>query len=150
MEEIQNRRQYFRHYFSIPLCTEMRIIKIGTKNVETKKTLICIKNISAGGLLFETNLNIPVRADVTFEFAMTVCHRKLILPGIFKRRHNLEQQQYQYGVEFLLSEQEKSNLVSMFNEMSVKLHKTGNAGCSLCSTDRKGCYKIKQKNHVKI
>ncbi|RAK19429.1 PilZ domain-containing protein [Anoxybacillus vitaminiphilus] len=150
MKEIQNRRQYFRHDFSIPLCTEMRIIKIGTKNVETSKTLVCVKNISAGGLLFETNLNIPVRADVTFEFTMTVCHKELILPGMIKRRHDLAQQQYQYGVEFLLSEQEKSNLVSMFNEMSVKLHKKGNAGCSLCSTDRKGCYKIKQKKQVKI
>jgi c-di-GMP-binding flagellar brake protein YcgR len=150
MEEMENRRKYFRHYFKTPLCSEMRILKVGEKLVNSKKTFVCIKNISAGGLLFETNLEIPVRTDVTFEFSMTICHNELILYGIVKRRHDLENRLYQYGVEFLLNNQKRISLLSIINEMSVKLRKVGNSGCSICKIHTTNCYKKTAKKRNKL
>ncbi|MFC2091892.1 PilZ domain-containing protein [Elusimicrobiota bacterium] len=74
---------------------------------------ICIKNISMGGLAFESNCEILEGTEVYFEFPQ----EKIIVSGIVKRIETVNNQSL-YGVEFRESGfMNKINLSKMISEI---------------------------------
>lgn len=146
----ENRRKYFRYKFDVPLCGDLRIVKIGDKRLDnSKKTLVCIKNMSAGGLLFETSLDFPVRKDVLFSFSIKILHTEILLNGVIRWKVFLEKRTFEYGVEFVMSEEDRKKLIIRLNNVSVKLKKREYAGCRFCDQQRYGCYMENCKSNLK-
>ncbi|MFF2531332.1 PilZ domain-containing protein [Brevibacillus sp. NPDC058079] len=146
-----NRRRFFRHQFGSNLCAEIRIINIGEQLVDSKKAYVCVRDIGAGGLRFESHLYIPPRDDVILEVSTIICDKPIIIHGMLKRTQTLENGYFQYGMEFLSDDDDSKLLLRLINELSVKSHKsTLPTGCSMCSSYTK-CHKnlLSKKNEEK-
>lgn len=140
----ENKREFFRHPFSIPVCAEMRISSIGGKLVETKKTLICVKDIGAGGLRFETNLQLPVRNDVVLTFYVVLKGVQVQLEGTLVRaepKGEDVESYFQYGSLFQFSNEEKrQELMALVNQLALAKRKGWKSECIECSLLTE-CYK---------
>lgn len=137
---MDNRRKYYRHQFTSDLCGEMSVVEVAGKQVLTKKAYVCIKDIGAGGIRFESHLKIPTREDVTLEISTVLLGKKVVIQGKLSRIIERTNGFYEYGLRFIgESDDELSRLVS---EVSMKARKTlRNTGCSLCSR-RTQCHKV--------
>lgn len=133
-----NRRKYFRHKFPTNLCGQIRILSVGGSEVNTKPAYVCIHDLGAGGMRFESHLKIPPRNDVVLEATMTVCETPLTLVGSLTRTINLENGYFEYGMQFVLTEDASKYLLKLINQVSLRFHKkVQSTGCSLCSLQTK-------------
>jgi hypothetical protein len=137
-----NKREYFRFQCSTPLCGEFRIASINDIPMDTKMTYVCVKDISAGGVRFESNLQVPVRDDISVQIRLRLIGKEIMARGLLKYSKPVDQSAYfEYGLEFILSNHDENALVQMINETSIRMRKTGKlGGCELCSMERI-CYK---------
>lgn len=148
-----NKREFFRQQFPIPLCADVTISEINGKSVTAKHSLVCIKDIGAGGLRFESNLKFPIREDVIFTFNSTIYNKPIEMQGILTRCQELENDNYEYGVRFcLLDGDRQQDLVTLINKVAITFRRgTGDSGCSTCSLKTE-CYKSmlqkKQEYHL--
>jgi c-di-GMP-binding flagellar brake protein YcgR len=142
MNQEDNKREFFRHQFRIPLCAGLRIAEIGGKRVETGKTLVCVQDVGAGGIRFQSNLQLPVRNDVIFAFTLTMLDKTIELQGTLAWDRKLENNCYEYGLRFCyLSKDKQRELISIVNKVAIIFRKgTGSAECSICSLKTK-CFK---------
>lgn len=130
----ENRRKYFRHRFPTNLCGQIRILSVGGSEVSTKPAYVCIHDLGAGGMRFESHLKFPPRNDVVLEATMTVCEKSLTLQGSLTRTIDLNNGYFEYGMKFQLNEDESKELLKLVNQVSLRSHKkVQSTGCSLCS-----------------
>jgi hypothetical protein len=135
-----NKRRYFRHRFYTDLCGEIKIVQIGNEDVSSKKAYICIKDIGAGGIRFESHLNLPIREDIVLSLSTKLLNTPVAVRGSIRRIIELDDGNFEYGFNFHIDEDE-NQLPRLINEVSVKARKTlTNTGCSLCSEKTK-CHK---------
>jgi hypothetical protein len=136
-----NKRQYFRHNFHIPLCADMTIFKIKDNQIDTNSTKICILDIGPGGLRFLTNLKLPVNPYVVLEFQTRILDHTLNFHGYIVRKVEGREEFHEYGVKFVLEEQEQMQLTSLLNSLSIRLRRNSRtSSCSFCDKeDNKSC-----------
>jgi len=148
-EKRENQRRYFRHHFEIPLCASMRIATIDGRVVETKTAFICIHDIGAGGMKFQSHLKLPVNQSVIFNFSMKILEKLLDKQGEVLRCNKLENGAYEYGVNFVhTNENETQEMLVLISKMQIALrNKVGQNACSMCS-QKTNCYKSNGKKEV--
>lgn len=136
----QNQREHFRQVFQNPLCANMTIVKIKDNQIDANHTKTCILDIGPGGLRFYTNLKLPVNPYIVLEFQTRIMDQILSLPGYIVRKIDTEEY-YEYGVRFVLDEQQQMELSSLLNTMTIRMRRNPNiTSCSLCdSKDRMAC-----------
>lgn len=134
-----NRRKYYRHQFATDLCGELAMIKVSEQKVSSKTAYICIRDIGAGGLRFESHLKFPIRSDVIYEITTLLLGKKTVFKGYLSRINEKTNGFYEYGLQLVDNNDEV--LAPLINEISMKSRKTlRNTGCSLCSS-RTRCHK---------
>lgn len=116
-----NRRSYFRIDLEIPLVGDMTITKFGNKKVNIGNTEVEINNIGPGGLSFHSSLKMPVEKDITLRFATEIFSNILNLNGHIIWSKELNNDEYQYGIEFIIEEKERENLVKILNHLQLSL-----------------------------
>ena len=130
----QNKREYFRQVFQNPLCADMTIVKIKDNQIDANRTKTCILDIGPGGLRFYTNLKLPVNPYIVLEFQTRIMGQIISLPGYIVRKIDTEEF-YEYGVKFVLDEQQHMELSSLLNTLTIRMRRTSNIqSCALCDS----------------
>lgn len=130
----QNRREYFRLEFNQSLCSNVEIVQIKGKTIQTSSTNACIKDVGPGGLCFISDLKLPVTNDVILEFGFTLLDQKIKLIGMIVRRKELEDELFEYGVQFTIFEDMKNILTKQINLLTTRLRLgTQISSCSFCT-----------------
>ncbi|CAM4031295.1 EAL domain-containing protein [Paenibacillus alkaliterrae] len=119
-----NQRQFFRVPFPFGLSSDMTIIQIRDKRLELGKTEVIIEDIGLGGLRFLSVVKLPVNHEIIIEFATEIVGKMLTFHGFIVWQHELEDQLFQYGFEFQITEPEQSALARLLNELTVQLRKS--------------------------
>lgn len=117
------RRKYFRVTFPYPLVADMTLTKIHGRNVKLGKSEVLVENIGLGGLRFLSNLRLPVHQDIILEFETEILGNTITLYGSVAWMKELKHQIYQYGLEFSIDENERTNLAKLLNKLSILLRK---------------------------
>ncbi len=118
-ENKNNNRKYFRLYLPDPFCSEMTILIIKGRKVNIKSTHVCIKNISAGGLMFMSSLRIPVNKDIIIGFKLEILGRPIILQGNIVRNMEQKGDMYEYGVQFIIDEIKRSVILKLLYDVQI-------------------------------
>ena len=81
-----------------------------------------VKNISAGGLCFVTNLKMPVSRDLVMNFSAYLAGKILDIRGyaVWMKEH--DKNLYEYGVEFAIDERDREHLMKdlWYIQMQIK------------------------------
>lgn len=141
----ENRRDFFRLSLSKPLCGRLELHSLKGKTLNSKMAYICLKDIGGGGVLFQSNLKLPVTDDLVLKFFFEIDGINFQVQGIILRRTKIHQNQYEYGVRFIdLAKNSQFQLVSAINKMNVQLKRNALSGCSMCSLQTE-CYMRKNE-----
>jgi DNA-binding response OmpR family regulator len=146
-EDVNEKRRYFRVKTFVPICSDMRIMQIKDKVVDTPFTKICVLDLSAGGFRFLSELKLPISSEVVLEFQTNILDNKLLLIGHVVRLDIMEEHIFEYGVEFRIDENKKSQLIRLLNEMQIDIRNNKTIrGCSFCTKENQiQCLKTRIK-----
>lgn len=146
--DANERRKYFRVKTFVPICSDMRIMQIKGKFVDTPFTKICVLDLSGGGFRFLSELKLPISSEVVLEFQANILDHTLLLLGHIVRMDIVETHIYEYGVEFEIDENKKSHLIRLLNEMQIDIRNNKTIrGCSFCTKENQiKCLKSRLRN----
>lgn len=121
-EVYEGRRKFFRINFNNLLESDFTINTIKGKKMNVGNTKILIKDIGPGGICFISNLSLPVKKDIVLKFTMRLIE-EINLSGYIVWSEEIEENLYQYGVEFIIDENERVNLIRILNQVQIKIKK---------------------------
>lgn len=120
-----NRREYFRISLEVSLVADMTIERIGNKKLNLGSSEVLIKNIGPGGLCFQSTLKLPVKQDFHLRYTTEISSNGIQMNGQIIWHKELDNNDHQYGVKFILDEKERENLVKILNFLQINLkHKS--------------------------
>ncbi len=119
----KDRRKLFRVNFSQFLEADLTILKIKGKKINVGNTKVLIQNIGPGGLLFISNINLPTEKDIVLQFITQLRGKEIKLSGYPLRVREIENTLYEYGVEFIIDENDRGDLVGTLNKVQVDMKK---------------------------
>ncbi|MFC5465409.1 EAL domain-containing protein [Lederbergia graminis] len=117
------KRKYFRIDLHYPLKAKMTLTSIKGKEVKLGKTDVLIENIGPGGLKFLSNIHLPIRSDIFFQFDTKILNEPITLSGYIVWKEEV-QDIYQYGLQLEIEEQDRDHLIKVLNNLTVQLRKT--------------------------
>lgn len=114
------RRKYFRIKFDYPLEASMTVSELNGRKVEVGNTKVLFEDIGPDGLCFLSNIKLPAQSGVILKFKTKVIDKELTLYGTIV--HDSEQGNlYRYGVEFIVDEPQRENLINYLNQFQLQL-----------------------------
>jgi len=102
----------------------MTILEIRGCQVDVGNTKVLIKDMSAGGLCFISDIKLPIGKFFTLQFTTHLLEQEIKVVGKLVWRKNAELNLFQYGVEFIIDEQERTDLVKILNQVQIKMNKS--------------------------
>ncbi|MFC5530635.1 PilZ domain-containing protein [Cohnella yongneupensis] len=114
-EEQENRRQYIRFGLHLPLYAELSLLRVGDRTARSRSQKVLLDNISFGGCLFRTHLELPPRDDVEWMLKMQLNHHEVHLKATIVRVQE-EEGYFLYGVSWKLSTYERHLFHYRLNE----------------------------------
>jgi hypothetical protein len=131
-----NKRQFYRLTLQVPLAAKFRIIGFNNTQLLSNNGTTYIADISAGGIRMHSRLDLPLNESLLLEFDVELFHSKLKLLGCVLRKQLLQSGIYEYGVEFILDDSLREQLLSHIHMLSIRLrHNQVLASCSFCSEE---------------
>ena len=99
-----NRDEAFRFIFDPPLSGFFNIIRVNNLENKSRNGAMSVLDVSAGGLKFQSNLELPEHADLELLLTFIINNDKLSLQGriIWKKKKGST---YMYG--FIMNENER-------------------------------------------
>jgi len=116
-----NRRKYYRINFELPLSTNMTILNFNGKKVNLGTTEIMVLDIGLGGIRFQSHLRLKPHENIIYGFKTILNGNEINLVGKIVRYEEIVENIFEYGVEFLISETERSNLAIILNKISLMI-----------------------------
>jgi diguanylate cyclase (GGDEF)-like protein/PAS domain S-box-containing protein len=145
-EVIENKRKYFRIKLDFPLAANMTIVKIGDKKVEVGKSEVLIENIGPGGLRFLSNLKLLVHPTIIFSLETQILGENIQFYGKILWNGKWDEEINQYGLEFTLTEKQRTHLTKLLNNFSLHLRKSPLVPeCRFINMSKKNFFKLQQK-----
>jgi len=120
----ENRRRFFRIKFYQLLEADMTILEIKGKKLDLGKAKVLVKDMGAGGLCFISNIKLPVEKHFTLQFTTCLLGQEIKLNGVLAWGDRLEGNLYIYGVEFVIDEMERMELIKVLNQVQIKMRKS--------------------------
>lgn len=136
--ERKDRRKTSRVECENPICTQISIVKVNNKAVKSRKGNICVENISFGGLLFLSVLNMPAGYSMVIEFKFAVEEKLSTLYGYIVRKEAAKNHVFRYGVHFI--EESEENKKSLIELRKIKTDVLKNSAY-FCNGNVAGCLK---------
>lgn len=121
IQPVKERRMYFRIPFEHPLMATMTLEKVHGRKVNLGKSEVLIENMGLGGLRFLSDLKLPVSREFVLEFQTTILGQKIHVYGYVVWKKELINDIYQYGIEFILDENERMDLAQILNKLAIEL-----------------------------
>jgi len=117
----RNKRKFLRIRLPEKLEADMSVIDVPGQKFRVGNTRVDIKNIGARGMCIASNLRLPVNKDLTLQFKITKLGNNKKIYGYPVWTHEVDENFYEYGVEFSSEPNEKTDLAidlySMCREM---------------------------------
>lgn len=110
------RRNTFRIKFPEMVEAELVIKELRGRIVDVGNTKVVVKDMGPGGLCFISNIKIPTEKDVTLQFITQLTGRQVNLLGYPKWLNEIDNEMYEYGIEFNICEEEKINLIEVLSQ----------------------------------
>ncbi|MFD0671298.1 PilZ domain-containing protein [Cohnella sp. GCM10027633] len=123
-EERQNRREHVRFSLSVPLYGELSLHRVGEQEIRSRTQKVLLDDISYGGCLFRTHLQIPPRSDVEWVFKLQLGTYSIHLKGTVLRAR-AEEEYFLYGVRWNLSAYESHLFRYRLNEYMLATYAFG-------------------------
>lgn len=117
----EQQRHYFRLKLDPPLCSDMTIITINGKSLETGSAQVLIEDIGPGGLRFLCSLALPVHSQVVLQFETELFSQKVKMHGYIVRHVKLHESINEYGVKFTMDEEKHAELARLINRLAIRL-----------------------------
>ncbi|WP_078378835.1 EAL domain-containing protein [Sutcliffiella halmapala] len=121
MRPATDRRQFFRIDFPHQLRGELTIKQIKGKDVQLGKAGIVVENIGVGGLRFISNIQFPVRPDLIISIQTTILGETRSNLGKIVWKDEGPDAFYYYGVEFIVTDNERAELTGILNRVAIQL-----------------------------
>lgn len=132
----QNRRQFFRLELTQSLCSELEIVKIRGKSIQSSTAKVCILDIGPGGLRFLSDLQLPISNEIVLEFRFTLMDEFLKVIGMIARREDLPDGIFAYGVQFTIFEDLQNLLTRHINRLTIRQRSGSHFhNCSICTKE---------------
>ncbi len=117
----RERREHERIQFQHPLYAKLMIHSLGRREVHSEKFApIYIQDISAGGLRFISDLDLPDERKILYLFETKILDQTLKLDGEILRKSEGESF-FEYGARFIIDKEEQESLLCLLNTLTVKL-----------------------------
>lgn len=117
----KDKRKYFRLALPHLLETDMTIIEVNRKKTNVGNTKVLVENIGPGGLCFISNIKLPVTKNVILQFESELLKKEIKVYGFTVWIEELDNNLYKHGVEFTIDENERANLISILNQIQIKM-----------------------------
>ena len=117
------RRSYYRIELLFPLSSKMTLTTFQGRNINLGKTEVIIDNISPGGLKFTSNMQLPVRTDVLYQFETMMMNYKMVVNGYIVWKNEAKDGFFEYGVEFSIDGKEKEKLLKVLEKFAHEFNK---------------------------
>jgi diguanylate cyclase (GGDEF)-like protein/PAS domain S-box-containing protein len=121
LKAAQNKRKHYRLHFPYPLAADMRLVSIAGRSMQLGKSNVLIEDMSNGGLRYVSTLRLPVRGDVLFQFETEILGKPIKLNGNLVWKEEINEDLIEYGIKFILSEDERTSLASLLNTFNKLL-----------------------------
>lgn len=118
-----NRRKYFRVSFNRLLEGRLTIAELYGRSVNVGNTKVLIKNIGPGGLCFLSTIRFPVDRHIVLRFTFELADENVEILGKPVWTRPLEDNLYEYGIEFAIDEIERQALTFILNQVQIRLKK---------------------------
>jgi diguanylate cyclase (GGDEF)-like protein/PAS domain S-box-containing protein len=125
-KSMDEHRKYFRVNLSNPIEAEMTIVRLKNKEIQVGNTRVLLKDIGPGGLSFVSDISLPANIDLALKFTVTILGTKVVLFGNLVWTKALDGQNH-YGIKFIVNEDQRCELIKIFNTLQIELRK-GNWG----------------------
>ncbi|SET06444.1 PAS domain S-box-containing protein/diguanylate cyclase (GGDEF) domain-containing protein [Oceanobacillus limi] len=116
----KNRRKHFRIPLTFPIKAEMTLSLLHGEKVQVGTTEILIEDIGPGGLRFLSNIHLPVRTDIFYNFETTILGNLIQLNGKIAWKEEVKGI-YEYGVELTIDSQAREKLIKILNDFQDQL-----------------------------
>ena len=116
-----NRRKYFRVEFSQYLEAYLTIKEIEGRPIDIGNTNVLVKNIGPGGLCFIANIRLPIDKDFLTHFRTQILGEDIKVNAKLIWEEELRDNLHKYGVEFIMDEDERTNLIRILNEVQIRM-----------------------------
>ena len=128
----------------------MTLVRIHGRKVELGRTEVLIENIGLGGLRFLSELRLAVHRDIILEFETEILGNLIKMYGTVVWMRELKSGIYQYGIEYLMDEYERSVLTQLLNKLTILLRKNALVpDCSFVTIDPYAFFKNKSEKRTK-
>lgn len=117
----ENRRKFFRIKFTQLLEADLTILEIRGKAVNVGNTKVLVKNIGPGGVCIISNIKFPIEKNIILELITELIEVNLRVYGYIVWGKEIENNLYEYGVEFTIDENEREDLVKVLNQVQIKM-----------------------------
>lgn len=115
------RRKFFRIKFIQLLEGDLTILEIKGKKINIGNTKVLIKNIGPGGLCFVSNIRFPVQRDIVLQFITQLVGEEVRVYGCPVWTREIDDDLFEYGVEFTFDENKRTDLIRVLNQVQVKM-----------------------------
>ncbi|WP_069998990.1 EAL domain-containing protein [Cellulosilyticum sp. I15G10I2] len=115
----EERRKFFRIQFTELLQSDMTILEIQGKKTRVGNTKVLVKNIGPGGLCFISNIRFPVKRDMVLQFTTQLLGKEIKLYGCPVWANEVNGNLYEYGLEFIFDEKERTILTRILNQLQI-------------------------------
>lgn len=115
----------------------MTIARLKGKALQLGKTDVLIEDIGPGGLRFLSFIKLSVHPEVILELETEIIGIRVKLYGEIVWLRELQEDLFQYGVEFSIDEDDRASLCQLLNQFAIKLKRNSLVpGCSFIHTDK--------------
>lgn len=112
-------RRFLRIRPDFPLYGEIRIVRIGERQVLSNRARVRLLDISSGGVRFASVLKLPADSKVILELSMEYDGIKYRFEGHIVSSLNTEVREYEYGFCFIHPKAElRQMLLKLFSQVS--------------------------------
>ncbi|MBM7704755.1 EAL domain-containing protein [Metabacillus iocasae] len=121
--QLPNKRKYHRLSFPAPVEAFVTIKEYNNQPVSVGQSLILLENISGGGLVFISTIQIPTQADFLLAFTINFLGEYMVLQGTIVWSREVGEGLNRYGVQFVAEEEGSSQVLSFINQLEIHVKK---------------------------
>ena len=114
-----DRRKHNRVQLTDPLEADIRLVSIAGRCVELGVSKVLIENISIGGLQFVSNLKLPIRGDVIYQFKTEFLGEDITLKGCIVWKDEVNEELTAHGIQFEFTKEERAKFSKLLNSFIV-------------------------------
>lgn len=119
----EQNRNFFRIDLTNLLEGDMKIVAVNGQKVDLRHMAVLIDNIGPGGLSFICNIMCPVKKSIVLKFKTELLGKVINICGSPVWIKEMQGDLYKYGIEFTIDENIRTDLISILNQLQIKMRK---------------------------